>query len=197
VRSKPAYQAELDEEFRSRIWAQGHITPLQFFRIAAWKSAKGLAPLSLNTEADFRERTETLLRLLLPYRTHNVVRDRTDWDEWEHGAAAMIGSKNDHTGLLGLSGVGYPMATAVLAVLAPESFPVIDIWAVEAVFGTGSGRRTWAWQRSAVYRRYAEHISRSDVPDLRHVTSIHERDQFLMRTMKAGKPIEDWKGIDL
>jgi len=61
-RAKPAYQRE-PEELRDQIWDAGVITPLQLFRIVAWKSAKGLAPVSLNSEKDIARWTSGLLQL--------------------------------------------------------------------------------------------------------------------------------------
>ena len=44
-----------------------------------------------------------------------------------HGASAH------RSGLLGLEGVGYPMATAILDILDPGVWPVMDRWAVMTV----------------------------------------------------------------
>lgn len=44
------YQDEPGDDLRQCLWDKGHFTPLQMFRLAAWKSARGLASLTLNSE---------------------------------------------------------------------------------------------------------------------------------------------------
>ena len=51
------------------------------------------------------------------------------------------------TGLLRLSGVGYPRATSFLAFLAPAALPVIDQWTVKAIYGDQ------VWERQVETRR--------------------------------------------
>jgi len=49
--ARPTYQTE-PAALRELIWDQGSITALQMMRIAAWKSARGLASLTLNSALD-------------------------------------------------------------------------------------------------------------------------------------------------
>ena len=177
--SKPAYQAEPSDDFVQAIWKRGRITPLEFFRIAAWKSAKGLASLSLNSEAVFAQSTSAALIALTPLRDVDVCRERIDWDEWQTVAAGAIGSKLRGTGLLGLRGVGYPMATAIVCILAPRAFPVMDRWAITALAGDAAGTSA-RWHRAAVYRQYAELLATSTSALFDDAESIHARDKKVM-----------------
>jgi hypothetical protein len=182
-RAKPAYQRE-PEELRDEIWAAGQITPLQLFRIVAWKSAKGLAPVSLNSEDDIKRWTSNALEATSSWRTTNVLTDTIDWSEWEHAAGTAIGASKQavgdskKSGLLALEGVGYPVASAILALLLPKSFPVIDKWTILGVFGPGAKN----WQRKVVYRNFTERLVEvaHHFPDC---TSIHEVDKAVMNTV--------------
>lgn len=67
----------------------------------------------------------------------------------------------DHTGLLGLEGVGYPMATAILDILEPDVWPVMDRWAVMTIFGIRPDERQWPgirWQQTAAHQAYVRHL---------------------------------------
>jgi hypothetical protein len=182
-RAKPAYQRE-PEELRDEIWAAGQITPLQLFRIVAWKSAKGLAPVSLNSEDDIKRWTSNALEATSSWRTTNVLTDTIDWSEWEHAAGTAIGASKQavgdskKSGLLALEGVGYPVASAILALLLPKSFPVIDKWTILGVVGPGAKN----WQRKVVYRNFTERLVEvaHHFPDC---TSIHEVDKAVMNTV--------------
>ncbi len=59
--------------------------------------------------------------------------------EWRNAANWAIGweayNGEPASGLLALQGVGYPMASAILDILDPDVWPVIDKWAVQTVFG--------------------------------------------------------------
>jgi hypothetical protein len=182
-RAKPAYQRE-PTELRDEIWAAGHITPLQLFRIIAWKSAKGLAPVSLNTEEDITRWTSNALDATSSWRTTNVLTDTIDWNEWEHAAGNAIGASRQavgdskKSGLLALEGVGYPVASAILALLLPDAFPVIDKWTVLGIYGPEAKN----WQKKVVYRSFAERL----VEVAHHFpgcSSIHEVDKQVMDTV--------------
>ena len=182
-RAKPAYQRE-PEELRDKIWDSGLITPLQLFRIVAWKSAKGLAPVSLNSEKDIERWTSNALEATASWRTINVLTDTIDWNEWEHAAGTAIGASKEavgdskKSGLLALDGVGYPVASAILAFLLPKAFPVIDKWTVLGVYGPGAKN----WKRKVVYRNFTERLVEVALhfPDC---TSIHEVDKAVMNTV--------------
>lgn len=182
-RAKPAYQRE-PEELRDQIWDAGQITPLQLFRIVAWKSAKGLAPVSLNSEKDIERWTSNALEATSSWRTTNVLTDEIHWNEWEHAAGTAIGASkqavgdSNKSGLLALDGVGYPVASAILALLLPKAFPVIDKWTILGVYGPGAKN----WKRKVVYRNFTERLVEvaHHFPDR---TSIHEVDKAVMNTV--------------
>jgi hypothetical protein len=173
-----SYQDEPGDDLRESIWKCGRLSALQMFRVAAWKSAKGLGSLTLNTEEAIAARTAAAITAITPLRETNVLQGQIDWDAWRVAAATAIGSKPDRTGLLGLEGFGYPMASAFLSFLAPAAFPVIDRWTVEAVYGA-SVARTTVWHRSRVYTHFAKELVRrqnhfADAPN------IHRIDQAVM-----------------
>jgi hypothetical protein len=182
-RAKPAYQHE-PNELRDQIWNSGVITPLQLFRIVAWKSAKGLAPVSLNSEKDIELWTSNALEATSSWRTTNVLTDKIDWSEWEHAAGTAIGASKqavgaaNKSGLLALDGVGYPVASAILALLLPKAFPVIDKWTILGVYGPKAKN----WKRKVVYRNFTERLVEvaHHFPDC---TSIHEVDKAVMNTV--------------
>ena len=90
------------------------------------------------------------------------VTSDVEWIKWREASRSAIGAGADRTGLLGLWGVGYPMATAILSVLLPTTFPVMDRWAVQTVFGrqpNGKPISDSKWQRAAAYESYARHLS--------------------------------------
>ena len=52
--------------------------------------------------------------------------DQALWDDWRETARRAIGVAATRKGLLGLEGVDYPVATAILDILDPDVWPVID-----------------------------------------------------------------------
>lgn len=173
------YQAEPDDRFRKSLWDNGHFSPLEMFRLAAWKSAMGLASLTLNSEAAIVDTTRVAMGALADWRGVDVFSGEVDWTAWRETAATAIGSKTDRTGLLSLEGFGYPMASAFLSFLAPGAFPVIDRWTVDAVYGAPVARRPKLWHRSLVYAHFAEQLvtRREDFPN---AMNIHRLDQAVM-----------------
>jgi hypothetical protein len=192
-RKRPAYQIE-PTHLVEGIMQRGHIMPWELLRIVSWKSAKGVAWLSLNSEAIIKEVTSETIEVLnsWPGPQNVLLSDMGShhWDIWQETAAEAIGSDTRHSsdgvakGLLRLDGVGYPVATAILGVLKPEVFPVMDKWAVETIFGVGSSKKQW--QRSAVYRVYAERLVKPDCRALEEIPTLRARDQAAMNA--AMKP---------
>lgn len=187
VASRPRYQSAPPISLRTEAFEAGKLSPLSLFRIAAWKSALGLASLTLNSEAEIAEWTAVAVGAVYPWRETDVLTEQTDWDAWQATVATAVGRAQPRTGLLALDGVGYPMATAVLAFLAPGAFPVIDRWTAKAVFGVAKVDGKIA--KAAVYRRFACRLAevRTLYPDCQ---TIHQIDQAIMNEQRslAGSP---------
>lgn len=178
------YQDEPGEDFRECLWDNGHFTPLQMFRLAAWKSARGLASLTLNSEDAIVDTTAKAIAALADWRRVDVLSGEVDWTAWRETAANAIGSKPARTGLLSLEGVGFPMASAFVSYLAPAAFPVIDRWTVQAVYGAAVASRPTRWHSSRVYAHFAQQLvtRRADFPS---AVNIHRLDQAVMNTAMA------------
>src|SRR5665811_2363890 len=73
MRPRPTYQIE-PIELRAQIWDRGHVEPWELLRICAWKSARGLAPLSLNDEQEIRDRTRDACQELRPLEDAGLPR---------------------------------------------------------------------------------------------------------------------------
>lgn len=157
--------------------------PWELLRVCAWKSARGLANLALNDERDIRDRTEQACEVLMEFRNHDVLRAKTDWDHWQEQVRLAVGAKRQRTGLLGLHGVGYPVATAVLATLNPAAFPVLDRWAVNYLYGPEV--RPARYEYAHMYRAYAADLVEArqtlERAANRPIDSIHRLDQQAMR----------------
>lgn len=201
---QPKFQDE-PEELVAEIFSLGYITPWNLFKIVSWKSARGLAWLSLNTEEEIRFVTEELVDGLrqLP-ETANVLSkpmNEEDWNEWQRLAGELVGAvgkKNvQPSGLLRLQGVGYPVATAILGLLQPNVFPVMDRWAVETIFGDGAGRKTWQWHTKAAYRRYTERLVNPECEFLDEIKTLRKRDIAAMNSSRTGTPIAGYVPISL
>ncbi len=95
---------------------RGHITPWELLKIVSWKSAKGVAWVSLNTEEEIISYTaETVAGLKSGLGLGDVLAtEMTDelWELWEAKAGDLIGADKRYaaddvpTGLLRLHGVG-------------------------------------------------------------------------------------------
>ncbi|WP_156656010.1 hypothetical protein [Mycobacterium sp. 852002-51971_SCH5477799-a] len=179
-----SYQEEPGDDIRESIWETGRLSALQMFRVAAWKSARGLPSLTLNTEDAIATRTAAAMSAIASWRDRNVLKEEVDWGVWRSAAATAIGSKADRTGLLGLEGFGYPMASAFLSFLVPTAFPVIDRWTVEAVYGANIVKKTGVWHRSRVYAHFAQElVERQDL--FADAQNIHRVDQTVMNRAMA------------
>jgi hypothetical protein len=178
--ARPRYQIP-PVEIADVAWARTspHLTALELFRVAAWKSAKGLAWLALNTEDEIRDRTTAAMETIAAWRGRHMVGviDPNEWAAWRETARNAIGAEKAGTGLIGLCGVSYPMGTAVLALLDPNVWPVMDKWAVKTIFGPSAGR----WDRAVAYEAFACHLACAGPPRWGGHLSIHELDQRAMR----------------
>ncbi len=167
-------------------WRRGFMTPLEVFRSAAWKSALGLGELSLNTEEEFEVVTGEAMDHIRSWRGRSLVGvdNNDDWIDWHATARSAIGSNYvPRTGLMRLNGVSYPMATALLCVLDPTVWPVMDRWAVQSVFGLRLDGRQFGrgeWQKATVYASYARHLATTGAQCWPDAVTIHELDQAAM-----------------
>jgi hypothetical protein len=171
-------------------WNRGYLKPLELLRIAAWKTGQGLGYLTLNTERDITSRTGAAMAGIQHWKGRWVVglTDDALWDDWRETARIAIGVAATRKGLLGLEGVGYPMATAILDILDPDVWPVFDRWAVQTVFGTQPDGTPWPtrqWQCAAAYEEYARHLATEGAKHWGSHYSIHQLD---VKAMKASMP---------
>lgn len=185
-----AYQAR-PSHIADSAWRRGYLKPLELLRIAAWKTGQGLGLLTLNTQEDIEGRTRAAVDCIRPWKGQRVagLTDKARWDDWRETARCAIGVEATHEGLLGLKGVGYPMASAILDILDPEVWPVIDRWAVRTVFGTQPGGAPWRpaqWQCAAAYEAYARHLATIGAACWDPGYSIHQLDIEAMRASKPG-----------
>jgi hypothetical protein len=186
MRSQKPYQV-LPDEFVNRLQRQSHIDAFDLCRIAAWKSAQSVALITTNDRSAIEEVTAAakaaLHRWLEP--AHNVIENTTEWTAYCDDVRTAVGSAKRKTGLLALEGVGYPMASAILRIWNPKSFPVIDRHAQQAVWhyhpevlppGTqiNNGDRYTAYARTLAA---STHFGDSRV--------VHERDKIAMEFGRA------------
>lgn len=204
TQKKPRYQDE-PTELVAGILAQGHIRAWELFKIVSWKSAKGVAWLSLNSESEVELYTGEALEHLRKWSDEDdVLKDeltREDWDTWQSDVGLIIGAHQSRTtdgnatGLQRLHGVGYPVATAILALLKPKIFPVMDRWAVETIFGAGASRQRW--QTKAAYRAYAERLVDPDCRALEEIETLRGRDIEVMSAAMEKRVIKGYQAINL
>jgi hypothetical protein len=176
------FQNEVSQDIIDRIWGRGYLTGFELCRIGAWKSAQSVALLTVNDESQIEFVTRRSLTAIGEFRDVNVVSDSFNWGNWYVAASTAIGQsrKKPATGLLSLHGVGYPLATALLAVLAPRAFPVLDRWAVSEVFGvTPDEGRESRWHSADHYMEYCRRLATDDRAEFKNL-SIHHRDQWMM-----------------
>lgn len=167
-------------EIRAAAWNRNYLTPLELFRIQAWKSGQGLGFLSLNSQDEIEEVTGEAMVTLEPWKNLDAFNftELGLWGDWRSSVSEAIGIEG-LSGLLRLQGVGYPRATAVLTILDPSVWPVMDAFAVNAVFGAIS---RFNWHRAVVYRAFAEHLATEGHRCWPELVNIHEVDQAAMNT---------------
>jgi hypothetical protein len=188
--AKKKYQQRADD-VTARAWSHGYLTPLDLFKVAAWKTGQGLGSLTLNTEEEIISRTGAAIDCIRPWHTRTITAATDDamWDNWRETARRAIGAAADQSGLLGLHGVGYPMATAILDILDPCLWPVMDRSAVITVFGTRPSGQQWPatrWQRASAYEAYARHLVTFGAAAWSSSHSVHELDVQAMELARTG-----------
>ena len=175
-----------------RAWALGYMTPLDAIRVAAWKQAQIPAAMSVNHPLQIETVTADAISKLHASGCRHwspLGNDSaTFWQDYEDLVRSVVGAKNTKTGLYGMKGVEYPTASAILCILDPTMFPVIDQHAVRTIYGTesnGSAFDTATWYCATVYAHYARHLA-TTVHEQWGGLSIHQLD---LNAMRAGKQI--------
>jgi len=118
-----------------KAWNRGYIEGFELARIAAWKNAQSVAAITVNEPEEIEACTRAAISVIGPWlgRKGTQLATDADWAAWQHAANAAIGwvgRKGPSSGLLSLKGVGYPVATAILDILDPDAWPVVDKWRV-------------------------------------------------------------------
>jgi hypothetical protein len=183
-RKRPKYQEE-PKALAHIAFERGYLSGLEVLRIAAWKSARGLAPLTLNSESDFQAVTGSAIQAIAQMRGRSALKHADDddyWAEWTEVAGNAAGVWRN-SGLMKLQGIDYPMASAILAILDPEVWPVLDRWACLTVFGPSAvtGRQLPSRLRTKVaYAAYARHLVTQGRASWPNAEAIHDLDQLAM-----------------
>lgn len=180
-------------------WNRGYIEPFELTRIAAWKNARNVAAITVNRPEKIEAWTRAAVSVIRPWRDRRAVALATDadWASWQkaaNDAIGWIGSQGEpSSGLLSLKGVGYPVASAILDILDPDIWPVIDKWAAKTVFGIIPSRYS-----SARYAAYARHLAMEGARCWGARQSIHELDvRAQSASMKGGHLPPGWRFIEL
>src|ERR1022692_2183125 len=115
------YQMRPDD-VADQAWDRGYLTPLELFRGGGLETGQGLGSLAVNTADEIEGRTGAAVECARPWRERPVDGPIGDamWEGWRETARRAIGASAERSGLLGLEGVGYPMATAILDILDPR-----------------------------------------------------------------------------
>lgn len=170
--SRKRYQVE-PVSLRDAIWERGHITAWELVKILAWKSAIAPAAASVETEDRVVAVTGAMVQHLLPLRDVDVAAVWQDRDRWEAAVELTRVAISRESGLRQLAGIRIATASAVLTILNPRLWPVIDRLALTAAglsSAFGNVRDDFG-----VYRRYWEHLAsqRAEAGERR---TIHELD---------------------
>jgi hypothetical protein len=194
---RPQYQDRPDQ-IADKAWNRGYIEAFELARIVAWKNAINVASITVNTPREIEACTRTAMSVIERWRGQKATALATDidWADWQSTANAAIGWVGKHrepsSGLLSLTGVGYPVATAILDILDPNVWPVIDKWAAKTVFGIEIVRYT-----AAIYARYARHLATEGTRHWGAGLSIHELDlRAQSASMKGGSLPAGWRRAD-
>lgn len=198
MQKRPEYQKR-PIEITEKAWNRGYITAFELTRIAAWKSAKSVAGITVNEQEEIMACTRATMAVIKPWRGKKATAISTDaeWNDWEKDANRAIGWVDRRTrtasGLLSLKGVEYPMATAILDILDPDVWPVLDKWAAMTVFGEIPYRYC-----AARYAAYARHLATEGVRHWSADLSIHGLDEEAqLASMKKGRLPAGWCTTEL
>jgi hypothetical protein len=159
-------------------WNRGYIEAFELARIAAWKSARSVAAITVNNPREIESCTRDAMSAIKPWLGRKATALVTDaeWAEWQdtaNTAIGWVGARSElPSGLLSLKGVGYPLASAILDILDADVWPVIDKWAAKTVFGTERIRYC-----AARYAAYTKHLAIEGTRCWGVGLSIHQLDE--------------------
>lgn len=196
-RQRKEYQDRPDW-IAGKAWNRGYIEAFELARIAAWKNAQSVAAITVNGPEEIEACTRAAISVIRPWlgRKGTQLATDADWAAWQQAANAAIGwvgRKGPSSGLLSLKGVGYPVATAILDILDPDAWPVIDKWAATTVFGTIPFRYC-----AARYAAYARHLATEGTRCWGAGLSIHELDEKAQSaSMPGGQLPAGWRRAGL
>lgn len=197
VPSRPEYQNR-PRRITDKAWSRGYIEAFELTRIAAWKSAQSVAAITVNEQEEIEACTRAAMSVIQPWRGRWATElvTRADWIDWQRTANRAIGwvggKLGTSSGLLSLNGVEYPMATAILNILDPDVWPVIDRWAAETVFGSTPSRYS-----AARYTAYTRHLATEGSRCWGAGLSIHELDVRAQSASKNRDLPPGWETIEL
>ena len=198
MRKRPEYQKR-PVEIAEKAWNRGYIRAFELARIAAWKSAQSVAGITVNKPEEIEACTRTTMAVIEPWKGKKATALGADaeWDDWRQTANRAIGwvdrRKGTASGLLSLKGVEYPMATAILDLLDPDVWPVLDKWASMTVFGEIPSRYS-----AARYTAYARHLATEGARHWNADLSIHGLDEKAQSaSMKSGHLPAGWRTTEL
>lgn len=163
----------------------GHIEPWELFRVVAWKSAKGLPWLAVESVERIVAVTSEAVEVLMPF-SNAIAADQLEGEDkgrsFLQATCAALGPSGKTAGLRRLRGVELPVATAVLSVLNPAAWPVIDRWALLSIFEALPRNAAY---RLDVYQQYVRRLAELQRRDFKGET-IHAVDQRAMRAAQDG-----------
>jgi hypothetical protein len=138
--------------------------------------------LSLNEPDQIVKVTGAALEDLSAYRSASSRELRGRPDAWRKLIGATETALGTTTGLRQLAGVGLPMASAVLTILNPELWPVLDRWALAGLY-CPMPRRT-ARNRFVLYAHYMGTLADLQIGGASG--TVHELDQALYNAARKG-----------
>jgi hypothetical protein len=158
-----------------------------------------VAGITVNKPEEIGACTRATMAVIEPWRGKKATALGADaeWDDWRQTAnrGHRLGrpQKGTASGLLSLKGVEYPMATAILDILDPDVWPVLDKWAAMTVFGDIPSRYC-----ATRYAAYARHLATEGARHWNADLSIHRLDEKAqLASMKSGHLPAGWRTIEL
>lgn len=100
MRKRPEYQ-RCPVEIAERAWDRGYIEAFELTRIAAWKSAQGVAGITVNEPQEVEACIRAAMTAIEPWRAKKATALRTDteWADWRQSANEAIGWVDPRMGI--------------------------------------------------------------------------------------------------